>query len=186
MLRWVGWGTLFLCIVFSLRVSAQVLIQDSGLRFARTFPTKLSLKQRINLDKVRPEELFAVLGRNAVDEGVWTGFGAFDFRNPNLILRSLDRLWRYRMPLAGMGDPLLAIDVSYSIEGANGSAEVLSQIDDPTNEIDVVLQPHPVTLVASTSKQVIMEGGISLLLDLKRVRISGDYEGTLTVTVNQF
>lgn len=186
MLRWVAWGILLFVSILSLTASAQVVLPDPGLHFARALPSELNLKGRVSLDRITPEELFSILDWSAVDEGVWNGSGNFKFRDPNLILRSLDQLWRFRMPLAGVGDPLLAIDVTYSISGANGSAEVLSQVDDPANEIDVLLQPHPVSLVASSSKQVILEGGVSLLLDLKRVRISGDYEGTLTVTVNQF
>lgn len=168
-------------------LTAQVLNPGSGIELARAAPGfDIQIQNNLDLGALTQSEVLMMFGGTSVDEGNWTGSGHFFGGTLSAIVRPISRIWRYQVWTTGIGDPVSALDVRYDLFGSNGTSGVLSHVGHPDQEIDVRVDPEPVKVVGATSKKVILEGGGVLILELDRVRIPGEYSGTLVVTLNHF
>jgi len=144
-----------------------------------------SIKPRLLLDPVTAQELTGC-GRNEALAGGDFRFGGAAFRALNLrheVTRTVADLWRLRLPPEAR---LFALDVSYELVGANGRASRLCSPGKNESEIKVVIDEIPPRVIGRETSSVVIEGGMTMRLQLESVRSAGKYSGTLTVVVNHF
>lgn len=77
-------------------------------------------------------------------------------------------------------------DVAYQLRGADGQSGRLSYLGDRGSHIGVRLESIAPTVVSTDGDYDLLQGGITFYLDLANVRRAGQYQGTLTVTFNNF
>lgn len=145
-------------------------------------PGVLQIEPRISLAKVAASEMLSASGR-AVSLGSWNArnaalpSGAVRTR----IVRRLPAFWRMRLP-----DDLTVgqIDVRYELTAPDGRVGCLVAADGPQSEVRAELRALAPVVVSRDADGTIVEGGLTLYLDLESVRTAGRYTGTLTVTLN--
>ena len=145
-------------------------------------PGVLQIEPRISLAKVAASEMLSASGR-AVSLGSWNArnaalpSGAVRTR----IVRRLPAFWRMRLP-----DDLTVgqIDVRYELTAPDGRVGRLVAADGQQSEVRAELRALAPVVVSRDADGAIVEGGLTLYLDLESVRTAGRYTGTLTVTLN--
>lgn len=145
-------------------------------------PGVLQIEPRVSLAKVAASEILPA-SSHAVSMGTWRagnasmGSGAFRAR----IVRRLPVLWRMRLP---EGLTVDQIDVRYEVTAPDGRPGRLVAVDGPQSEVRTELHAVGPFVVSRDADGAIVEGGLTLYLDLASVRMAGRYTGTLTVTLN--
>ncbi|MCF8215860.1 MAG: hypothetical protein K9I59_03240 [Chlorobium sp.] len=152
-------------------------------------------KKDITLQKISSREL-----GNAVDGSISIDEGAIDLQlsssgsvlndydiNPEgytttAVKRRIDELWEWKI-LKNKNDNKPYITAEYSITGANGQRSALSNQSDPSDSIDVQIEPLPLSW-SEKNNQWICTGGIDLVLDLADISKSGNYAGTITTLIS--
>lgn len=152
-------------------------------------------KKDITLQKISPREL-----GNTVDGSISIDEGAIDLQlsssgsvlndydiNPEgytttAVKRRIDELWEWKI-LKNKNDNKPYITAEYSITGANGQRGALSNQSDPSDSIDVQIEPLPLSW-SEKNNQWICTGGIDLVLDLADISKSGNYAGTITTLIS--
>jgi hypothetical protein len=162
---------------------------ESGLPKLASSRPRLTIRKNVRLVKINTSELLNGTGDSAIDEGVWDP--DFQAWTPlaSKIFRSVEGFWAYTLPSDGTSFPgaaLSTVDVQYEMIGANGNPDVLSNLDQPTSEMDVVVEELEPILVRMDKKTWTMEGSINLHLWLTNAETAGDYAGTLVVVINHF
>jgi len=100
----------------------------------------------------------------------------------NRISRRVPAFWRYRLAHSVRPQNL---DVTYRLISIGGTAGRLDSANTADSNILVTahaLVPHEVEL---EDDEVVVEGGLELVLDLGQLKHSGRYSGTLYLTVDQ-
>lgn len=152
-------------------------------RLGRSFGA-LQIERSIRLDEVNPAELLFATGDRAIAMGSWSPNRLRDWRIGDLgVVRHVPYVWRMRLPDEEQAS---AISVRYDITSPDGRANTLAAVDRSDSKIRMVLRSLPPVLVTRDADGVLVEGGLTLLLDLENVRSAGTYSGTLTVTIDQF
>jgi len=152
-------------------------------------------KKDITLQKISPREL-----GNAVDGSISIDEGAIDLQlsssgsvlndyDINLesytttpLKRRIDELWEWKI-LKNKNDNKPYITAEYSITAANGQRGMLSNQSDPSDSIDVQIEPLPLSW-SEKNNQWICTGGIDLVLSLADISRSGNYAGTITTLIS--
>jgi len=145
----------------------------------------IQVERSIRLDAVHPSELLLAAGDQAISMGTWRSGGRVpDQRMGDLrIVRNVPLVWRMRVPdeeLVG------ALGVRYEITSPDGQANTLSAPDGSDSAIRMILRSMPPVVVTRDRDGALVEGGVTLYLDLEQVRSAGTYSGTLTVTIDHF
>ncbi|NKB89655.1 MAG: hypothetical protein GKS06_15670 [Acidobacteria bacterium] len=121
----------------------------------------------------------------AVALGSWNGaVGMSEFPAPPIIPRTVDDAWEFRVEQSQRRNTFF--DVDYQLRAANGSPGMLSHTGDETSTMLVRLQPVTPPVVDSDGTHDVFQGGLVFYLDLAGARRSGRYQGTLTVTFNNY
>jgi len=106
------------------------------------------------------------------------------FSAARVVRRSVQDAWQLRVESALRRQQYF--DVAYQLRGANGRAGHLSHAGDRGSEIGVRLEPIAPTVVITDGDYDVLQGGVTFYLELAGVRRAGRYQGTLTVTFNNF
>lgn len=142
-------------------------------------PLVLALPPSIEVEPVRARELIGSRSGTVVFEGDAPASGDI----VTTVSRSLPRLWEIRVPVTRTAP---TVQVSYEVIGADGRPNQLTSTSGQFSAVDVQLEAIPVRLRAGRTGEMILQGGVTMHLDLQQTRISGDYQGTLVVSVNRF
>ena len=153
-------------------------------RLGRNVET-IQVERIIRLDPVHPTELLLAAGDQAISMGTWRPGGQMpDQRMGDLrIVRHVPFVWRMRLPDEELIDSMA---VRYSITARGGRTNSLSALDGSDSEIRMIARSTPPVVVTRDGDGAIVEGGLTLYLDLEQVRSAGTYSGTLTVTIDHF
>ena len=179
-------GRVTLCVLASLMTLAASPrsgpSRPAAGRLAADPPGVLQIAPRTSLAKVAASEILPA-SSHAISMGAWSagtasmGSGAFQTR----IVRQLPVLWRMRLP---DGLTVGQIDVRYEVTAPDGRLGRLVAVDGPQSEVRTELHAVGPFVVSRDADGAIVEGGLTLYLDLESVRTAGRYTGTLTVTLN--
>lgn len=176
-----------LCVAASLTT----LVASPGFRSYRPVrgasradtPGVLQIERRISLARVAVSEILPGPSR-AISMGTWNARNG-SMASPTIrtrIVRELPALWRMRLP----EDLTIGqVDVRYELTAPDGRVGRLVAADGPESVL-TELRPLVPVVVSSDSGGAIVEGGLTLYLDLGSVRTAGRYTGTLTVTLDHF
>jgi hypothetical protein len=98
-----------------------------------------------------------------------------------IIVRELPALWQATtsLPLTGSG----SLQATCEVVSEQGTANRLSLAGHAGAEIPVMIVSSPVLAATALDASVHHQGGITLRLDVGRVRYAGTYTGRLTVTL---
>ncbi len=106
------------------------------------------------------------------------------FAEAPVVRRSVQDAWQLRVDAAARQRQ--HFNVAYQLRGANGRAGRLSHSGDRGSEIEARLEAIAPTVVFADGDYDVLQGGVTFYLDLAGVRRAGQYQGTLTVTFNNF
>ena len=99
-----------------------------------------------------------------------------------IVSRPLDGLWEMRRRITQPPQPIV---ISYGLTDAQGQDGQLSLAGPTPSVITATMQAIPPVVTRSNPNFEWVEGGVVLHLDVGSAVGSGDYSGTLSVTVNQ-
>jgi hypothetical protein len=145
----------------------------------------LELAPRLEILRVRPGEILGGSTARAVEMGRWSrdGLSMASFEIDTHLVRTLPDVWRMRV--ADL-DSIYATNVRYTLSALDGTANALTNLDNPTSVIHASITPLAPRPVDGTLDSVMLEGGLVLDLDLRDVRTAGVHAGTLTVTLENY
>jgi len=153
-------------------------------------------KKDITLQKISPRELEnSVDGSLAIDEGGIDlrlgsdGSPLNDYEIPlgdsytaTTIRRRIEELWEWKI-LKNKNEDKPYIKAEYSVTGANGQRGVLSNTSDPSDIINVKIEPIALSW-KEKNNQWICSGNIELILDIADISRSGTFEGTINTLIS--
>ncbi len=169
---------------------------DNG---AEVVDAELSLTRSIALTAVSMAEVLGMAGGSpgsrsaAAVAGASVSLGAWSptrtartsgFPKAPVIRRSVQDAWQLRVDSAQRRRQ--HFDVAYQLRGANGRSDRLSHAGYRDSEIGVRLESITPTVVSTDGDYDVLQGGVMFYLDLAGIRRAGSYQGTLTVTFNNF
>jgi len=191
------------CVTLVASASVQAQQQRRPATFgngAEVVDAELSLTRTIALTAVSMAEVLGMAGgarggrSAAVAAGASMSLGARSagssartspgFPKAPVVRRSVQDAWQLRVDSAQRRRQ--HFDVAYQLRGANGRSGRLSQPGDSGSEMDVRLEPITPIVVFTDGDYDVLQGGVMFYLDLAGIRRAGKYQGTLTVTFNNF
>jgi hypothetical protein len=148
-------------------------------------PRAILVEPELRLERVRPDEILSGAVDQAISLGTWTRGGAMpDLRIGELrVVRTISSVWRMRVPDEEM---VGALEVRFEMTAPDGRTDCLALTEGDDSEIRTILRSTPPVMVSRDAYGTIVEGGLTLYLDLDAVRTAGTYSGTLTVTIDHF
>lgn len=177
MFRLLGWVLLFASLGLPRPGGAQQF--ESPLR---DYPRGIVMATRAELAPVDARELLLGGPAQAL-AGLWKGrLAPPGFPGTQLLRRELPALWQLRV---GSEEQVRDLDVHYEITSPEGQRNSLRHSEDHSSQITVRLIEQPPVVVRTESDHSLVQGGVTLELQVGAVRYAGKYQGTLTVTVNQ-
>ena len=145
----------------------------------------IEVERVIRLDPVHPAELLLAAGDQAASMGTWRPGGRVPDQRmgDQRVVRHVPFVWRMHVP----DEELIgAMAVRYDVTAPDGRTNTLSALDGSDSEIRMIVRSTPPVVVTRDSDGAVVEGGLTLYLDLAQVRSAGTYTGTLTVTIDHF
>jgi hypothetical protein len=139
----------------------------------------------VELEPIQASEILSDNGHLALSAGTYApgGFGAGIPGVEARIVRTIPALWWMRLRDERDLDNL---DVRVDLSATDGGRGRLAHGRDEGSQIRVEVRPLEPVVTIDDTDSVVVEGGALLILDLTGVRAAGTYNGTLTVTVDQF
>jgi hypothetical protein len=158
---------------------------DASLGRLEARERRILIEPTVRLEQVRPDELLPDGRRSAISMGSYTrSVAPLASGSMNLgIVRHVPVVWRMYVPDERLLDSL---EVRVQMISADGSPGCLSAGDDSRSVIRAVASSTPPVVVERDGEGAVVEGGLTLLLDLEEIRSAGTYTGTLTVTIDNF
>lgn len=164
---------------------------------AEVVDAELSLTRTVELPAVSMTEILGTIARgggsgNAAPGGLAMSLGTWSPSSAAMAgraataveaLRRAENLWQIRLP--GEQRRTQHLDVAYQIHGLDGRRGALTHPADSFSQVRVRLEPIAPTLVGADDDDV-LQGGVTLHLDLSGIRRAGQHLGSLTVTFNNF
>jgi hypothetical protein len=156
-----------------------------GKKLPRRLPAPLMLKinapHRLRVEPVRSREL---LGGRSLHPIVFHGEAMpQDVGLVTSFQRELPHLWELHVPLTKTAP---SVQVVYELIGDDGRRDLLTHRRDGDSQIFVEVEPLPQRVLAGPPGEMVLEGGVVLHLDVQKARFSGEYGGTLVISVNRF
>ena len=166
-------------------------VVDAALRLTRTIElTAISMAEVLGMapgaSAARGSGPAATVTASASSLGAWRpgGTTATGVSEAAVIRRSVPDAWQ--MSVESTQRRRQHLDVAYTVRGASGKLGTLSHGADRGSGIGVRLESIPPTVLVTEGDFDVLQGGVVFYLDLTGVRRAGQYQGTLTVTFNNF
>ena len=145
----------------------------------------VALATRVELPPIRAFELglsAPALAQPGAGGGSGMNRTMVEVHSLNLnVERELPGLWRLRVPA---GRRLGSTRVSYQVVAGSGIVGHLSNAELPEEVIPVRVMDAVPIVVENDGESMVLEGGATLFLDLSVVRHSGQFVGTVQVTLD--
>jgi hypothetical protein len=140
---------------------------------------KLDLEPNTELEHITTAEL---MGSNAAARYAIAVNDPFGFQQgvTTKLSRRLPNLWKIAIP---NDFDLPSLQVDYTLLSATGKWDSLSGVEDSLSEIQVQLFPTPPEVIQTTRDFKVVQGGVIIQLEVSEVYLSGNYQGTLNVSI---
>jgi hypothetical protein len=111
------------------------------------------------------------------------GFATVGLDLDTRVMRTIPAVWRLRVARV---DDLQRMNVRCELQTLDGRRNLLSHESDPGSFVQARIDPTPPRILETGDETTLIEGGVTLQMDLRNVRASGSHTGILTVTVEYF
>jgi len=168
--------------------------RSDGLREFRMHPTlgridararRIQIEPTIRLEEIRADELLPDATQRAISLGSYARGGAVPAgrtMDPGIV-RHVPVLWRMYVPDERL---IESLEVRVQMIAPDGSPGRLGTTDGTRSAIRAVARSTPPVVVERDGDGAVVQGGLTLLLDLEEIRNAGTYTGTLSITIDNF
>lgn len=153
-------------------------------------------KKNITLEKISPREIGLLVNSSlAISEGeidlnINAEGSAVDYPEMTIgqgytistVIRRIEGLWERKI-LKNKNEDKPYITAEYTVTGTNGQKNALSHSSDPSDTINVRIQPLPLSW-EEKNNQWICTANIELVMELADIEKSGNYEGTIQTLIS--
>ncbi len=169
----------FYLLIAFVSIAAHSQEYSDSTQILQTQTSDVAIRGRVNLEPVLGAE---ITGSQGFSQGSnLSRLLTNSSSTTTLIRRELPLLWQTRIDQNG-----LLPQVNYTVYSLDGEIGKLSHSQDSNSKISVRVNPLRVTRKQTFSDQQLVQGGVSLWLDIKDVYLSGRYSGTVLVELTNF